>query len=88
MMQHSEPDDYVLATGESHTIDAFADIAFKEAGISSYGKHIYVDETYYRPTDVHTLRGDASKALSILGWKPEYTFNDLVKEMVREDLRR
>lgn len=104
MLQQDQADDYVLATGEMHTIREFADIAFKEldmelewlgsgeaergVDIRSGKVRVQVDPRYYRPTEVELLIGDATKAETILGWKPEIKFNKLVKIMVAEDLAK
>lgn len=102
MMQVDKPDDYVLATGETHSIRTFAELAFKQAGIElewkgsgvdekgidkASGKTlIEVDPKYFRPTEVDLLVGDATKARTELGWKHECSFEDLVKEMMAADL--
>ncbi len=85
MLQQEGPDDFVVASGESHTVREFCELAFAEAGLN-YRDHVRVDEKFYRPAEVETLTGDASKARRILGWKPTYTFPELVKAMVRNDL--
>lgn len=85
MLQQPEPDDYVVATGETHTVREFCEYAFGEAGLD-YKEFVRVDEKFYRPAEVDLLIGDASKARSILGWRPEYTFEEMIKEMVRTDL--
>lgn len=79
LMQH-EPDDYVLATGQMHTVREFCDMAFKRVGMS-YQDWVKVDPQFYRPLEVNALCGDASKARK-LGWKPEISFEELVSEMV------
>ncbi|GAG36270.1 unnamed protein product, partial [marine sediment metagenome] len=102
ILQQSEADDYVIATGQQYSVREFCDLAFAEAGISLRweGKGvdqkgidcnnnrclIEVDPRYFRPTEVETLLGDAAKARDKLGWRPEISFKSLVKEMVREDL--
>ncbi|HEV2860183.1 MAG TPA: GDP-mannose 4,6-dehydratase [Pyrinomonadaceae bacterium] len=86
MLQQSEPDDYVVATGETHTVREFCERAFSEVGLD-WREYVKVDEQFYRPAEVDLLIGDASKARDRLGWRPEYTFEGLVREMVREDLR-
>ena len=99
---HEEPGDYVLATGEAHTVREFAQLAFAEAGVeiawegageAERGRdartgavRIAVDPGYFRPTEVDALVGDASKARRVLGWRPRTTFRELVAEMVRADL--
>jgi GDPmannose 4,6-dehydratase len=87
MLQHFEPDDYVIATGQTHSVREFCEAAFAEAGLD-YRDYVVVDERFYRPAEVDLLIGDASKARSILGWEPKTTFRSLVQEMVNEDLRQ
>lgn len=87
MMQQKEPDDYVVATGETHSVGEFAELAFKEAGLD-WKEYIIVDQKFIRPAEVNILMGDASKARRVLGWKPDVNFEELVKIMVREDLKR
>jgi GDPmannose 4,6-dehydratase len=87
MLQQENPDDFVIATGETHTVKEFAELAFKEVGLN-WEDYVAVDKRFYRPVDVRELRGDASKARQILGWKPEVTFEQLVKMMVAADLQR
>jgi len=102
MLQQDEPDDYVIATGEQHSVRDFVDIAASEIGIAikwegqgvnekginaANGKTIVsVDPNYFRPTEVDTLLGDSSKGKDKLGWEPKVNFEDLVKEMVHADL--
>jgi GDPmannose 4,6-dehydratase len=86
MLQHPEPDDYVIATGETHTVREFCERAFAEAGLD-WNKYVVVDERYYRPAEVDLLVGDATKARTVLNWKPRYTFEDLIAEMVQNDLK-
>ena len=86
MMQQENPDDYVIATGESHSIREFLDIAFKHIGIDDWTGYVEQDERYMRPAEVDVLRGDASKAKEILGWEPRTSFADLVKKMVNNDI--
>jgi GDPmannose 4,6-dehydratase len=86
MLQAPKPDDYVVATGETHSVREFCEAAFAEANLD-YRDHVVVDERFYRPAEVDLLIGDASKAKRVLGWEPKTTFRDLVREMVREDLR-
>jgi len=87
MLQQDEPEDYVIATGEQHTVREFAEIAFAHLGLD-YRDHVVVDPQFLRPADVETLLGDASKARKRLGWKYGVTFKELVKEMVEGDLAR
>lgn len=85
MLQQPAADDYVVATGETHTVREFCELAFRELGLD-YEKYVTVDERYYRPAEVHVLLGDSTKARHCLSWRPKYTFSELVKEMVRADL--
>ena len=104
ILQQDHPDDYVIATGENHTIREFAEVAFKELDIeiewqgtgenemgvdSKTGRKIIgIDEKYYRPTEVEHLLGDAKKAKEELGWQPKTNFGDLVKIMVHADWKK
>jgi GDPmannose 4,6-dehydratase len=85
MLQHDRPDDFVVATGESHSVAEFCDAAFAHVGLD-YRDHVVVDERFIRPTDVHSLFGDSTKARSVLGWQPKTTFDDLVRLMIDADL--
>lgn len=85
MLQRSQPDDYVIATGETHSVREFCEVAFAEVGLD-YREYVKVDERYYRPAEVEQLTGDASKARSVLGWQPTRTFSELVSQMVRSDI--
>ena len=85
-MQHSIPDDWVLATGETHTVSEFLDIAFSEIGFNPK-EYIEIDSKYLRPNEVNHLLGDPSKAKKELGWNPKTSFNELVKMMVEEDIK-
>jgi GDPmannose 4,6-dehydratase len=84
MMQQPEPDDYVVASGESHTVKEFCQRAFDHVGLD-YKKYVVEDERFYRPAEVDQLVGDSSK-IRALGWRPEYSFDELVKEMVESDM--
>ena len=86
MLQQDEPDDYVIATGETHTIRELLDVAFKHAGIDDWSSYVKQDPRFYRPAEVDLLIGDASKAHSKLGWKPRVSFNELVQMMYEHDL--
>jgi GDPmannose 4,6-dehydratase len=86
MLQLDAPDDFVVASGESHTVREFCDLAFRELGLD-YRDYVRVDERFYRPLEVEALIGDATKAHTVLGWKPTYTFSELVSEMVQCDLK-
>jgi GDPmannose 4,6-dehydratase len=87
MLQQKEPDDYVVATGKTHSVGEFAKLAFGEVGLD-WKKYVKVDTKFIRPAEVNLLLGDASKAHRVLGWEPEVTFEELVRMMVREDLKR
>jgi GDPmannose 4,6-dehydratase len=103
MVQHHEPDDFVIATGENHSVREFVERAFKEAGITltwqgagrdekgvdaeSGRTLVAIDPRYFRPTEVDLLLGDATKAKEILGWTPKVSFGELIRRMVVSDLR-
>ncbi len=103
ILRHHEPEDFVIATGESHSVREFVELAFQEVGTkirweglgveekgveAATGKIlVQIDSRYFRPTEVEILQGDASKAREILGWRPRVTFPELVKGMVEADLR-
>jgi GDPmannose 4,6-dehydratase len=84
MLQQSSPDDYVLATGETHSVREFAELAFGIVGLD-YQKYVVIDEQLYRPSEVNILVGDSSKARRALGWTHKVGFADLVREMVVND---
>ncbi|MGH8436843.1 MAG: GDP-mannose 4,6-dehydratase [Pseudomonas sp.] len=84
MLQQSAPDDYVVATGETHSVREFCEFAFSAAGLN-WQDHVTVDPLFYRPAEVDLLIGDASKAREVLGWTPQFGFEDLVLEMVHSD---
>ncbi|MFA6092854.1 MAG: GDP-mannose 4,6-dehydratase [Elusimicrobiota bacterium] len=86
MLQHSQPDDYVVATGETHSVREFLEEAFLCVG-RDYKDFVKFDPRYLRPTEVDILIGDASKARKVLSWKPKVAFKELVRLMVQEDLR-
>ena len=85
MLQQEKPDDYVIATGETHSVREFLEEAFGTAGLD-WQKHVVFDQRYLRPAEVDLLIGDCSKAERQLGWKPKTTFKDLVKLMVEADI--
>ena len=102
-LQQDKPDDYVIATGEAHSVREFVELAFAEVGIvigwlgqgvnekgidtKTMKTVVRIDPKYFRPTEVNLLRGDATKAMTRLGWRPKTKFRDLVKEMVAADLK-
>lgn len=85
MLQQEKADDYVVATGESHTVREFCELAFAQVGLD-YRDYVVVDQQFYRPAEVESLVGDSTKARRELGWSPQHTFEQLVEEMVRNDL--
>jgi len=101
MLQADRPQDYILSTNEFHSVREFVELAFgmkgfeiawKGSGVDEVGydrktgrELIFVDETYFRPAEVEELLGDSTKARTELGWSPEYTFTELVREMVEQD---
>ena len=87
MLQQDEPDDYVVATGETHSIEEFLELAFAEVGISDWHPYVTQDPKFFRPAEVDLLIGDPTKAKTKLGWTPEVDFPHLVKMMVENDLR-
>jgi GDPmannose 4,6-dehydratase len=87
MLQHKKPDDYVIATGETHSVKEFMELAFKYAGLY-WKKLVVIDKEFYRPAETCLLKGDYSKARRILGWKPRIRFHELVKIMVDSDIQK
>lgn len=87
IVQADEPDDYVIATGESHSVREFCELAFGHVRLD-YEKHVRVDERYLRPIDITETRGDATKARTALGWEPTISFEELVKMMVDAEVAR
>ena len=86
MLQQDQPDDFVVATGETHEVREFVRLAFEAAGIDDWERYIRQDERFFRPSEVDLLVGDATKARTKLGWEPEVTFQQLVNLMVSHDL--
>src|ERR1700704_5105260 len=84
MLQQPEPDDYVVATGECHSVREFVELAFSHVGLD-YRKYVVIDPQLYRPAEVNVLKGDAGKAHRVLGWHHGVRFEELVREMVGED---
>jgi GDPmannose 4,6-dehydratase len=87
MLQQDEPDDYVIATGTTHSVRDFVNVAFEVAGLGSYEPYVVVDPRFVRPAEVDRLIGDASKARQKLGWEPQVSFEQLVAMMVESDLK-
>jgi GDPmannose 4,6-dehydratase len=88
MLQQDVPDDYVLATGQTHSIEDLVQRAFAEVGIDDWAPYVRQDPKFLRPAEVDLLIGDATKARTKLGWEPEVDFPALVKMMVAHDLER
>ncbi|HEY5078045.1 MAG TPA: GDP-mannose 4,6-dehydratase, partial [Acidimicrobiia bacterium] len=86
MLQQDQPDDFVIATGETLTIRNLLDVAFEHAGIDDWTPYVRQDPRFYRPAEVDLLIGDASKARAKLGWKPLVSFEELVRMMYEHDL--
>lgn len=85
MLQQDKPDDYVIATGETHSVREFAEKVFSKLGLD-YSQHVAIDPRYFRPTEVDVLLGDASKAKKALNWQPKVSFDQLVDMMIAADL--
>jgi GDPmannose 4,6-dehydratase len=85
MLQQDEPDDYVIATGEVHSVRHLVEVAFAQVGLDP-SEHVRIDERYMRPAEVEHLVGDASKAHQQLGWTPRTTFEVMIQRMVDSDL--
>ena len=85
MLQHGEPDDFVIGSGETHSVREFCEKAFAEVDLN-YRDYVREDKRFLRPAEVDLLLGDASKARKALGWSPKYTFDEMIREMVSADL--
>ncbi len=88
MVQHKTPDNYIVSTGQTHSIRDFLSAAFRHAGIRNWKKHVYIDPAFKRPAELHTLQGRSTKAQRKLKWKPKVDFDELVAMMVDADLKR
>ncbi|PLW79468.1 GDP-mannose 4,6-dehydratase [Candidatus Woesearchaeota archaeon] len=88
MLQQNKPEDFVISTGETHTVEEFVVEAFKAAGIDNWKDYVRQDPRFMRPSELHVLQGKSDKAKKILGWEPKVKFNELVKLMVEDDLKR
>ncbi|MGD8764082.1 MAG: GDP-mannose 4,6-dehydratase [Desulfobacteraceae bacterium] len=86
MLQQDEPDDFVIATGETHTVKELIEIAFGHLDLN-WEDYVVVDQDFYRPAEIYELKGDAGKAIEKLGWKPSVSFENMIMLMVDEDLR-
>jgi GDPmannose 4,6-dehydratase len=86
MLQQDQPDDFVIGTGESHTIKELLLEAFGQVGLD-WQDYVEIDQRFFRPIDLCELKADASKAHKVLGWKPKTKFKDLIRIMVQSDLR-
>lgn len=85
ILQQDQPDDFVCAMGESHSVREFCDIVFSKLGMD-YNEYVAIDPKFYRPTELHNLRGDCSKLKELTGWQPEYTFESMIEEMIDDKL--
>ena len=86
MLQHDEPDDYVIATGVEHSIRDFLDVAFECVDIQDWERFVIQDERFMRPAEVAVLCGDSTKAREVVGWEPETSFEQMVSNMVGNDI--
>ncbi len=88
MLQQKEPQDFVVATGQNHSVEELVTLAFEYAGIKDWKKYVKIDPQFKRPAEIFGLRGRADKARKVLGWKPKTTFKELVKMMIEADTER
>ena len=86
MLQQDEPDDFVISTGEAHTVQEFVEKSFAHAGLGGWEQYVRQDQKFFRPAEVDLLIGDSAKAKAVLGWEPEVGFDELVKMMVDNDM--
>jgi GDPmannose 4,6-dehydratase len=86
MLQRDDPQDYVIATGEAHSVRECCEVAFAEAGLGDFEQYVTIDSSFVRPAEVDHLIGDASKAERELGWKPQTSFEELIRLMTRSDI--
>ena len=86
MLQQKNPDDFIISTGETHSVEEFLALATEFAGMGDWQKFVEIDKSILRPTDIDELVGDSSKAQKQIGWKPKITFKELVKTMVEHDM--
>ena len=85
MLQQGRPDDFVIATGETHSVREFCELTFVRVGLD-YRKHVVVHKEFFRPAEVQLLQGNAAKARTVLGWQPTVNFRELVEMMVDHDV--
>jgi GDPmannose 4,6-dehydratase len=88
MLQQEKPDDFVVGTGENHSVREFVELAFKTVDISDWQKYVVIDPQFKPPAEVPDLKARADKAKKVLGWQPKVKFPELVKMMVEADLKR
>ncbi len=88
ILQNDKPTDYVIATGKDYSVKDFLKIAFEVVGISDWNKHVLIDQKFYRPAEVDVLRGDYSKANKELGWEPKTSLEEMIKKMVKSDIKK
>ena len=88
MLQQEKPDDFIISTGETHSIKDFLNVAFQHIGISNWKKYVKIDPAFKRPKELMVLKGKSDKAQKKLNWKPKVKFEELVKMMVDADLKR
>ena len=86
MLQQEEPDDYVIATGETHSVEEFLEYAFEHAGLGDWNQYVYIDPEFFRPAEVDYLLGNPTKAAEKLGWRPRIKFEELAQRMVEADI--
>jgi len=86
MLQQDEPDDYVIATGETHSVEEFLEYAFEHAGLGDWNQYVYIDPEFFRPAEVDYLLGNPTKAAEKLGWRPRIKFEELAQRMVEADI--
>jgi len=86
MLQQNKPEDFVIGTGETHTVKEFLTMAFAHVGIKNWQHYVELDRRYYRPTEVDKLLANPAKAKKLLGWKPHIKFKELVRIMVEADI--
>jgi GDPmannose 4,6-dehydratase len=82
MMQHRQPDDFLVATGEERTVRDLCQLVFKKVGLGDYSQYVVCSPRYVRPYELNRLRGNAAKARTVLGWQVRYTFEQLIDEMI------